>query len=83
MKQTCILLLSKITLQKNTYKNIYKKSFKRIKRLKKNIMYIIYIMSEDLTGFFSTDFNNWNYNEMINNPGVDPYNNQKIRPFRL
>ena len=29
-------------------------------------------MSEDLTD--STDFNNWNHNEMINKPGLDPYN---------
>jgi hypothetical protein len=33
-------------------------------------------MSEDLNDFFSTDFNNWSYNEFINKPGVDPYNNK-------
>jgi hypothetical protein len=27
--------------------------------------------------FFSTDFNNWIYNEMINKPDIDPYNNKK------
>jgi len=39
-------------------------------------------MSEDLE-FFSTDFNNWNYNEFTNKPGIDPYNNTKIGPIRL
>ena len=34
-------------------------------------------MSEDLD-FFSTDFNNWNYNEMINRPGLNPDNINKI-----
>jgi hypothetical protein len=29
--------------------------------------------------FFSTDFNNWNFNAMINNPDFDPYNN--LDPF--
>ena len=33
-------------------------------------------MSEDLD-VFSTDFNNWNHNEFINKPGIDPYNNKK------
>ena len=28
-------------------------------------MYYIYIMAEDLNDYFSTDFNNWNYKEMI------------------
>ena len=38
-------------------------------------------MSEDLD-FFSTDFKNWNCNEMINRPGLDPYNNEKkLDPF--
>ena len=37
-------------------------------------------MSEDLE-FFSTDFNNWNYNEMINKPGIDPYNNKRLDPL--
>ena len=37
-------------------------------------------MSEDLE-FFSTDFNNWNYNEFINKSGVDPYNKKKLDPF--
>ena len=38
-------------------------------------------MSEDLE-FFSTDFNNWNYNEFINKPGIDPDNNEKkLDPF--
>jgi hypothetical protein len=38
-------------------------------------------MSEDLD-FFGTDFNNLNYNEMINRPGLDPYNNKKkLDPF--
>jgi hypothetical protein len=39
-------------------------------------MYYIYIMSEDLD-VFSTDFNNWNHNEFINKPGIDPYNNKQ------
>ena len=39
-------------------------------------MYYIYIMSEDLD-FLSTDFNNWNYHEFINKPGIAPYNNKK------
>ncbi len=34
-------------------------------------------MAEDLTDFCSTDINNWNYNEFINIPGIDPYNNNK------
>jgi hypothetical protein len=39
-------------------------------------------MSEDLNDFFSTDPDNWNYNEMINKPGIDPYNNKKkLDPF--
>ncbi len=39
-------------------------------------------MSEGLTQFFSNDFNNWNYNEFINKPGVDFYNNnKKLDPF--
>ena len=33
-------------------------------------------MSEDLD-FFSTDFNNWNYNEMFIKPDIDPFNNNK------
>jgi hypothetical protein len=37
-------------------------------------------MSECLE-FFSTDFNNWNYNEFINKSGVDPYNKKKLDPF--
>jgi len=28
-------------------------------------MYYIYVMAEDLNDYFSTDFNNWNYKEMI------------------
>ncbi len=39
-------------------------------------------MSECLE-FFSTDFNNWNYNEFINKSGVDPYNKKKIGSVRL
>ena len=35
-------------------------------------------MTEYLNDFFSTDFDNWNDNEMINKPGIDPYNNEKI-----
>ncbi len=31
-------------------------------------------MAEDLTDFFNTDINNWNYNEFINKPGIAPYN---------
>jgi hypothetical protein len=39
-------------------------------------------VSEDLAYFFSTDVNNWNYKEMINKPGIDPYNNnKKLDPF--
>jgi hypothetical protein len=39
-------------------------------------------MAEDLDDYFSTDFFNWNYNEMINKPGLDPYNNKKkLDPF--
>ena len=30
-------------------------------------------MSADSNDFLCTDFNNWNYNEMINKPGIDPY----------
>ena len=37
-------------------------------------IYYIYIMAEDLNDFFSTDFNNWNYNEFINTTNADPYN---------
>jgi hypothetical protein len=55
-------------------------SFKHFKRLKKIYhIYYICIMSEDLTDFFSTDSNNWNYNEMINKPSIDPYNNNKSK----
>ena len=39
-------------------------------------------MAEDLNDYFSTDFNNWNYNEFINKKGFDPYNNKKkLYPF--
>ena len=39
-------------------------------------------MSEDLNDFFNTDPDKWNYNEMINKPGFDPYNNKKkLDPF--
>ena len=31
-------------------------------------------MSEYLNDFFSTDCNNWNYNEFTNTPNADPYN---------
>ncbi len=34
-------------------------------------------MAEDLNVFFSTDSNNWNFNELINKPGLDPYNTNK------
>jgi len=27
--------------------------------------------------FFSTDLNNWNFDNMINKPDFDPYNNNK------
>jgi len=27
--------------------------------------------------FFSTDFNNWNFDNLINKPDFDPYNNKK------
>jgi len=38
-------------------------------------------MAEDLNVFFSTDSNNWNFNELINKPGLDPYNtNKKLDP---
>ena len=33
-------------------------------------------MSEDFE-YFSSDFNNWNNNEWINKPGVNPRNNKK------
>jgi hypothetical protein len=39
-------------------------------------------MAQDLTDFFSTDFNNLNDNEFINKTGFDPYNNEKkLDPF--
>ena len=39
-------------------------------------------MSEDLNDFFNTDPDKWNYSEMINKPGFDPYNNKKkLDPF--
>ena len=39
-------------------------------------------MAEDLTDFFSTDSNNWNFSEMTNKPSVDPYDNKKkLDPF--
>ena len=39
-------------------------------------------MSEGLNELFSTDINNWNLNDMINKPGLDPYNNKKkLEPF--
>ncbi len=42
---------------------------------------MIFFLSEDLE-FFSTDVNNWNYNEFINKTGVDPCNNKKkLDPF--
>ena len=41
-------------------------------------MYYIYIMAEDLNDYFSTDFNNWNYNEFINTPNADPYNKNRV-----
>jgi hypothetical protein len=34
-------------------------------------------MAEDLSDFISPDIINWNYNEYINKPGVDPYNDKK------
>ena len=38
-------------------------------------------MSEEFE-FFSTDLNNWNYNEFMNKTGIDPYNNnKKLDPF--
>ena len=38
-------------------------------------------MDEDFD-FFSTDINNWNYNEFKNQTVVDPYNNKKkLDPF--
>ena len=39
-------------------------------------------MAEDLIDFFSTDFNNWNFDNLINKPDFDPYNNKKkLDPF--
>ena len=38
-------------------------------------------MSEDFH-FFNTDFNDWNLNNMINKPGIGPFNNnKKLDPF--
>jgi hypothetical protein len=38
-------------------------------------------MSEDFE-FFITEFNNWNFNNMIHKPGFDPLkNNKKLDPF--
>ncbi len=34
-------------------------------------------MAEDLNDYFSTDFNNCNYNKFMNKKGFDPYNNKK------
>jgi len=32
--------------------------------------------------FFSNDFNNWNYNERLTKPDIDPFNNnKKLDPF--
>jgi hypothetical protein len=33
-------------------------------------------MSEEFE-FFCTDYNNFNYNEIVNKPGLDPFNNNK------
>jgi hypothetical protein len=35
-------------------------------------------MSKDLNDFFSTDCNNWNYNEFIKTPNADPYNKKCV-----
>ena len=37
-------------------------------------------MSEDFE-FFYWFFNNWNFNNMSNKPGIDPFNNKKLDPF--
>jgi hypothetical protein len=37
-------------------------------------------MSEDLD-LFSTDFNNWNYNEMSIKPGIAPLERERARAF--
>ena len=33
-------------------------------------------MSEEFE-FFCTEYNNFNYNEIVNKPGLDPFNNNK------
>ncbi len=33
-------------------------------------------MVEDLNDSCSTNTDNWNFNEMINKPGIDPFNNK-------
>ena len=49
-----------------------------MKRYKKIYhVYYIYIMAQELDDFFCTDFNNWNYNEMINKPDIDPDNKKR------
>ena len=58
-------------------RKIYKKSFKHFKRLKKKIIYIIYLKMADEFDFFSNDCNNWNYNPFINIPNADPYNSKR------
>ena len=40
-------------------------------------IHYIYKMAQDLIDFFSTDFNNCNYNKFMNKKGFDPYNNKK------
>ncbi len=32
----------------------------------------------DGVDFFSNDCNNWNYNELINTPIADPYNQKRV-----
>ena len=40
-------------------------------------------MAKRFKRFFSTDSNNWNLNEMINKPGLDPYNNNKKQTLQV
>ena len=54
------------------FKNKIFKLFKLLKEKKDLIyIYILYIMSEEFI-FFTSDFNDWNYNEMIESPDLDP-----------
>ena len=55
------------------FKNKIFKLFKLLQEKKRSniYIYIIYIMSEEFI-FFTSDFNDWNYNEMIESPDLDP-----------